>query len=195
MRHTLRLACPATLTRPSASKTIPFEPGSGPLNGSVPAYPLGCMKTLAPLPGTHRSMLFAGISPNKRVPSCVQTGPSVHLLKPVAIRSSLESGPTNCSRVGSSFCMSCANADMVKAMTLTIKRKSRCIPLDVMVRRKPQRTRNVFMFPLRDLVAASSYQPTDIHTLAGERHFFQCSTEGPPRRPLQRTYQSKRIGV
>src|SRR5712691_11615687 len=56
MRHTLRLACPATLTRPSGSKIIPFEPGSGPLNGSVPVYPLGCMKTLAPLPGTHRSM-------------------------------------------------------------------------------------------------------------------------------------------
>src|SRR6266404_8412598 len=33
MRHTLRLACPATLTRPSGSKIIPFEPGSGPLNG------------------------------------------------------------------------------------------------------------------------------------------------------------------
>ena len=81
MRHTLRLACPATLTRPSGSRIIPFEPGSGPLIGSLPAYPLGCMKTLAPLPGTHRSMLFAGISPNRRVPSCVQTGPSVHLLK------------------------------------------------------------------------------------------------------------------
>src|SRR5712671_4232118 len=77
MRHTLRLACPATLTRPSGSKIIPFEPGSGPLNGSVPAYPLGCMKTLVPLPGIHRSMLFAGISANRRVPSCVQTGPSV----------------------------------------------------------------------------------------------------------------------
>src|SRR6266567_6304817 len=73
MRHTLRLACPATLTRPSGSKIIPFEPGSGPLNGSAPVYPLGCMKTLAPLPGIHRSMLFAGISANRRVPSCVQT--------------------------------------------------------------------------------------------------------------------------
>src|SRR5216683_2669236 len=72
MRHTLRLACPATLTRPSGSKIIPFEPGSGPLNGSAPVYPLGCMKTLAPLPGIHRSMLFAGISANRRVPSCVQ---------------------------------------------------------------------------------------------------------------------------
>ena len=93
MRHTLRLACPATLTRPSGSKIIPFEPGSGPLNGSASVYPLGCMKTLEPLPGVHRSMLFAGISANRRVPSCVQTGPSVHLLKPVAMRSSLESGP------------------------------------------------------------------------------------------------------
>jgi len=34
-------------------------------------------------------MLFAGISANSSVPACVQTGPSVHLLKPVAMRSTL----------------------------------------------------------------------------------------------------------
>jgi len=50
-----------------------------------------------------------------------------------------------------------------------IKRKSRCIALDTMLRRKPQRTLNVFMFPLRDFVATSS------DTLAGERHFFSAA--------------------
>src|SRR5229473_1326690 len=48
--------------------------------------------------------------------------------------------------------MSCANADTVKAVTVTIKRKSRCIAVEVMVRRKPQRTGNAFMFPLRDFL-------------------------------------------
>ena len=94
MRQTVRPAWPATLTRSSASRVIPFEPGSGPLKRSEPLYPLGCMKTLAPLPGTYWMMLFAGISANKSLPSRVQTGPSVHLSKPVATRSSLASGAT-----------------------------------------------------------------------------------------------------
>src|SRR6476660_3574147 len=71
--------------------------------------------------------------------------------------------------------MSCANADTVKAVTVTIKRNSRCFSIEVMVRRKPQRTGNVFMFPLRDFSTASRYLPTDVHDSAGERHFFQAT--------------------
>ena len=50
------------------------------------------MKTLALCPGTHWSMLFEGISANRSVPLRVQTGPSVHLLKPVATFSSVAFG-------------------------------------------------------------------------------------------------------
>jgi hypothetical protein len=73
--------------------------------------------------------------------------------------------------------MSCANADTVKAVTVTIKRKSRCIAIEVMVRRKPQRTRNVFMFPPRDFAAASSYRPADIHDSAGDATSFTAALQ------------------
>src|SRR6266567_7341701 len=74
--------------------------------------------------------------------------------------------------------MSCANADTVNAVNATIKRKSRCMAIEIMMRRKAQPTGNVFMFPLRDFAAASSYRATDIHHTAGARHFFHRSAEG-----------------
>jgi len=66
--------------------------------------------------------------------------------------------------------MSCANADTVKAVTVTIKRKSRCVAIEVMVRAKTKRAGNVFMFPLRDFYTASSNWPSVLQS--ADEHGF-----------------------
>src|SRR5215475_13040499 len=68
------------------------------------------MKTCEPLPGTQRSILFAGISAKIRLPWRVHAGPSVHLLNPPATFSAFVPGATIWSSAGSSFCTSCEYA-------------------------------------------------------------------------------------
>jgi len=153
---------PRHVTRPSASNIIPFEPGSGPLNGSAPVYPLGCMKTLAPLPGIQRSMLFAGISANRRVPLCVQTGPSIHLLKPVAMRSAWNQALLTAREAGSSF------LNVLRQCGHGESRDSQDQEKEPVYRdrghgaAKTTGTGSVFMFPLRNFYTASSNWPTVI---------------------------------
>src|SRR6266851_5980988 len=73
--------------------------------------------------------------------------------------------------------MSCANADTVKAVTVRIKRKSRCIAIEVMVRRKPHRTGSVFMFPL-EIFILHRVIGILLYKSADEHRFVHRSTEG-----------------
>jgi Tol biopolymer transport system component/DNA-binding winged helix-turn-helix (wHTH) protein len=68
----------------ASSKTGRYEVWKAPAGGGT-----------AFQPGRHSIMLFPGISANSRIPECVHTGPSVHLLNPVATRSTAASGATS----------------------------------------------------------------------------------------------------
>jgi len=70
--------------------------------------------------------------------------------------------------------MSCANADTVKAMTVTIKRGSRYIAIEIIMRRKHSVLEMCSSFLSEALLLHRAIELLIYTALTGERHFLHA---------------------
>src|SRR5437899_12871322 len=74
--ETRRSPCWQRISSPDLLKVRPLEPGSRPVNGAVPVYPLGFRNSLSPPSADHCQIMFRGMSENSsRLLVRSQTGP------------------------------------------------------------------------------------------------------------------------
>src|SRR5262245_25587836 len=72
-----RSPCMHSSNSPALLKASPFDPGSLPVNGAVPVYPLGLRNSFSPPSADHCQTMFLGMSENRtRLCGLSQTGPS-----------------------------------------------------------------------------------------------------------------------
>src|SRR6476661_7768136 len=77
---TRRSPCWQSRSSPALLIVIPLDPGSLPVNGAVPVYPLGLRNSLTPPSADHCQAVFVWVSEkSSRLCARSQIGPSTHL--------------------------------------------------------------------------------------------------------------------
>src|SRR5689334_2231000 len=97
---TRRSPCWHRTSSPALLNASPLQPGSLPVNGAEPVYPLGFRNSFSPPAADHSQIMFRGMSENsRRLLALSQTGPSDHS-NFFSARSSIASEASNPSRAG-----------------------------------------------------------------------------------------------